>query len=199
MTFRIDRSCYSLLVLAVAATPPAPPAAAGCARHPPHAGRDNPAGGPALSGTKHYPATSAAGRWRSRADLRRRPRRRRPPRQRCSPPWPPNDVRATFFLIGRNAAALPALAARTAPRRPHASPTTPKAHPWTIDRLSADRPASPRSMQRRRLRSRKRHRIGSGRLSPLPALSRLCRNRRPCCSELSRRNTAVFGADLWAS
>lgn len=104
------------------------------------------------------------------------------------------NVRATFFLIGRNAAALPALAARIA-RAGHSIGNHTQTHPWTIDRLSfeaglADIDAGAASITRA---------IGSaGRLSPFlrfpgfvetPAL----------LAEMSRRNTAILGADLWAS
>ena len=103
-------------------------------------------------------------------------------------------VRATFFLIGRNAAGLPDLAARTA-REGHSIANHTWSHPWTIDRLSHDKGLAEIDNGAAAI-SRA---IGSaGRLSPFvrfpgfvetPAL----------LAELGRRNIATFGADLWAS
>lgn len=103
-------------------------------------------------------------------------------------------VKATFFLIGRNAAALPDLAARTA-REGHSIANHTWSHPWTINKLSHDKGLAEIDNGAAAITRA----IGtSGHLSPFvrfpgfvetPAL----------LAELGRRNVATFGADVWAS
>lgn len=103
-------------------------------------------------------------------------------------------VRATFFLIGRNAAGLPALAARTA-QEGHTIANHTYSHPWTIDRLSADKGLAEVDNGEAAIRKAIG---GSGHLARFlrfPGFVETAALR----SELSRRNVAVFGADLWAS
>jgi len=148
-------------------------------------------GGPAY-GTKHYPATlplrdgefvltfddgPAAGTT-----------------ERVLAALAAECTRATFFLIGRNAAGLPALAARTA-REGHTIANHTFSHPWTIDKLSDDKGLAEVDNGAAAIRKA----IGSaGTLAPFlrfpgfvetPALR----------AEMSRRNVAILGADLWAS
>lgn len=103
-------------------------------------------------------------------------------------------ARATFFLIGRNAAGLPALAARAA-RDGHTVANHTFSHPWTIDRLSAEKGLAEVDNGAEAIRKALG---GSGRLAPFlrfpgfvetPALR----------AEMARRNVAILGADLWAS
>lgn len=101
-------------------------------------------------------------------------------------------VRATFFLIGRNAAGLPALAARTA-REGHTIANHTFSHPWTIDRLTAEKGLAEVESGAEAIRK-----ASGGKLAPFlrfpgfvetPALR----------AEMTKRNIAIFGADLWAS
>lgn len=104
------------------------------------------------------------------------------------------QVRATFFLIGRNAAGLPHLAARIA-REGHSIGNHTFSHPWTIDRLSYEQGLADID---RGAASITAALGGAGRLSPFlrfPGFVETAALR----AELSRRNIAVFGADLWAS
>jgi peptidoglycan/xylan/chitin deacetylase (PgdA/CDA1 family) len=100
-------------------------------------------------------------------------------------------VRATFFLIGRNAAALPHIAARTA-REGHSIANHTYSHPWTINRLSFENGVGEVD------RGFEAIRAATGQVLPwvrfpgfveTPAL----------LAEMSRRNVAVWGTDLWAS
>lgn len=101
-------------------------------------------------------------------------------------------VKATFFLIGRNARGLPHLAARTA-NEGHTIANHTLNHPWTIDRLSHERGRAEIEDGAAAIRA-----STGGRLAPFvrfpgfvstPALLR----------ELEQKNIAVFGTDLWAS
>ena len=104
-------------------------------------------------------------------------------------------VHATFFMLGRNAAAHPA----TGQARPRRGPY----------RRASQLPASaaqPHEPGTRRGRDRSRHRGGGGRslwrarrpaadaVLPLPGL---CSAARRCWSGSRQRGIAVFGADLW--
>lgn len=102
-------------------------------------------------------------------------------------------VRATFFLIGRNAQGLPELAARIA-REGHTVGNHTFSHPWTIDKLSPDKGLAQIDDGAAAITAS----LGGGRLAPFvrfpgfvstPAL----------LQELSRRNVAVLGTDIWAS
>jgi peptidoglycan/xylan/chitin deacetylase (PgdA/CDA1 family) len=104
------------------------------------------------------------------------------------------QIRATFFLIGRNAAGLPHLAARIA-REGHSIGNHTYSHPWTIDRLSYEQGLADID---RGAASITAALGGAGRLSPFlrfPGFVETAALR----AELSRRNIAVFGADVWAS
>lgn len=101
-------------------------------------------------------------------------------------------VKATFFLIGRNARGLPHLAARAA-NEGHTIANHTFSHPWTIDRLSHERGRAEIEEGAGAIRT-----STGGRLAPFvrfpgfvatPALLR----------DMEQQNIAVFGADLWAS
>lgn len=103
-------------------------------------------------------------------------------------------VKATFFLIGRNAAGLPHLVARTA-REGHSIANHTQNHPWTIDKLSHARGLAEIDDGAASIR---RALGGAGRLEPFlrfpgfvetPAL----------LAEMKQRGIVVFGADVWAS
>ena len=146
------------------------------------------AGGPAY-GTKHYPATLPLADGEVVLTFDDGPAARTTAQvldalaREC--------VRATFFLIGRNAQGLPALAARAA-RDGHTLANHTWSHPWTIDRLSPEAGLAEIDRGAAAIRA------AGGTLAPFvrfpgfvetPALR----------AELARRNIAVFGADLWAS
>ncbi|MCA0423709.1 MAG: polysaccharide deacetylase family protein [Proteobacteria bacterium] len=151
----------------------------------------NTAGGPKF-GTKHYPATLDLADRELVLTFDDGPASGTTPRvlealaREC--------VKATFFLIGRNAAGLPQLVARTA-REGHSIANHTQNHPWTIDKLSYERGLGEIDTGAASIRAALG---GAGRLAPFvrfpgfvetPAL----------LSELARRNVATFGADLWAS
>jgi peptidoglycan/xylan/chitin deacetylase (PgdA/CDA1 family) len=149
----------------------------------------NTAGGPAF-GRKHYPATlpladrevvltfddgPAPGSTASILDALAR---------EC--------VKATFFVIGRNAAGLPTIAARAA-REGHTLANHTWSHPWTIDRLSYERGLAEIDHGAAAIRT-----ASGGSLAPFmrfPGFVETPELR----AELARRNIATFGADLWAS
>lgn len=101
-------------------------------------------------------------------------------------------VKATFFLIGRNAAALPALAARIA-REGHTLANHTWSHPWTIDRLGREAGIAEIDRGFEAIRAASGATVAPFVRFPgfieTPAL----------LAEMNRRNIAVFGADLWAS
>ena len=101
-------------------------------------------------------------------------------------------VRATFFVIGRNAQGLPGLVARAA-REGHTLANHTWSHPWTIDKLSPERGLDEIDRGAAAIRA-----ASGGVLAPFvrfpgfvetPALR----------TEFARRGIATFGADLWAS
>lgn len=101
-------------------------------------------------------------------------------------------VKATFFLIGRNAAALPGLTARIA-RDGHTLANHTFSHPWTIDRLSHAAALADLDRGEDAIRMASGARVARFVRFPgfveTPAL----------LSEMTRRNVAVFGTDVWAS
>lgn len=151
----------------------------------------NTAGGPKF-GTKHYPGTLDLADRELVLTFDDGPARGTTPRvletlaREC--------VKATFFLIGRNATELPQLVARTA-REGHSIANHTENHPWTIDKLTYERGLGEIDKGAASIRTA----LGeAGRLEPFvrfpgfvetPAL----------LAELARRNVATFGADLWAS
>jgi peptidoglycan/xylan/chitin deacetylase (PgdA/CDA1 family) len=185
MTFRRARSF--LLSLAVLTAPPAlacGPDALGTART---IAMDT-TGGPRL-GTKQYPATLTLADGEVVLTFDDGPAVGTTPRvldalaREC--------VKATFFLIGRHAQGLPQIAARTA-REGHTIANHTWSHPWTIDRLSYEQGLAEIDHGAAAIRA------SAGTIAPIvrfpgfvstPAL----------LAELSRRNIAVFGTDIWAS
>lgn len=101
-------------------------------------------------------------------------------------------VKATFFLIGRNAAALPALAARIS-REGHTLANHTYSHPWTINRLTHQAALAEIETGFEAIRAASGARVAPFLRFPgfveTPAL----------LAEMSQRNVAVFGADVWAS
>lgn len=103
-------------------------------------------------------------------------------------------VRATFFLIGRNAAGLPEVAARTA-REGHTIANHTFSHPWTIDKLSFEKGLAEIDNGAAAIARA----IGSaGRVAPFVRFPGFVETP-PLLAELGRRNIATFGADAWAS
>lgn len=103
-------------------------------------------------------------------------------------------VKATFFLIGRNAAAFPAIAARTA-REGHTIANHTWSHPWTIDRLSDEAGLAEIDRGAEAIRAAI---DGAGRLAPFVRFPGFVETP-PLMAELARRGVAFSGSDLWAS
>lgn len=100
-------------------------------------------------------------------------------------------VKATFFLIGRNAQGLPHLAARTA-REGHTIANHTYSHPWTIDKLSHERGLAEIDNGAQAIRA------SAGALAPFVRFPGFV-STPPLVAEMARRNIAIFGTDIWAS
>ena len=101
-------------------------------------------------------------------------------------------VKATFFLIGRNARGLPHLAARAASEG-HTVANHTMTHPMTIAKLSHERGLAEIDDGAAAIRA-----ATGGRLAPFVRFPGFV-STPELLSDLERRNVAVFGADLWAS
>lgn len=100
-------------------------------------------------------------------------------------------VRATFFMIGRNAAELPHVAARVA-RDGHTVANHTWSHPWTLGRLSHTRALADIDQGEQAIRG------AAGTIAPFVRFPGFVETPE-ILAEMSRRNIAVFGADVWAS
>ncbi len=103
-------------------------------------------------------------------------------------------VQATFFLIGRNAAASPELVRRIA-RDGHTIGNHTQSHPWTLRNMSFQAGLADID---RGAESIRQALGGAGTLAPFLRFPGFA-DTPELLAEMSRRNIAVFGADFWAS
>jgi peptidoglycan-N-acetylglucosamine deacetylase len=102
------------------------------------------------------------------------------------------NVRATFFLIGRNAKANPEVVRRIAASG-HSIANHTMNHPWTLRQRSFENGVREISDGEDAIQQA----LG-GKISPFFRFPGFA-DTPELLSELSRRNTAVWGADIWAS